>query len=106
MDGTVAGRLLEMEEAGGSYQTWMQVHNNQLQRQRVIEQRLGPSWGIKYELEKSWAGKCYFMTCFYVDCFVCLRMDCCSIRGNQVQVDQSTVKHCKCVEKHDESSCR
>ena len=70
MDGICADRLLEMEEAGGSYQTWMQVHNNQLQRQRVIDQRLGPSWGIKYELEKSWAGKCQFKTCFCVDWLV------------------------------------
>ena len=79
MDGICADRLLEMEEAGGSYQTWMQVHNNQLQRQRVIDQRLGPSWGIKYELERSWAGTFFyqFYQSLFLDglcCFDCILM--------------------------------
>ncbi len=46
-----------MEDAAGSYQTWMQAHDSKLELQcTVIDSSLGPSWGIKHKLERSWAG--------------------------------------------------
>ncbi len=46
-----------MEEVSESHASWMNQHERVRQQQKTIEAWLGPSWGIKFELELSWTGQ-------------------------------------------------
>ncbi len=49
---------LEMtEDLPESYQMWLEVRSRMKDKAKTIEARLGPSLGVKFQLEKSWTGK-------------------------------------------------
>jgi hypothetical protein len=55
-----------MEEVSRSYRVWMDHDTAVKTRVLKIQNRTGASWGIKFELERSWAGKKVPIICFYL----------------------------------------
>jgi hypothetical protein len=58
--------LETMPDIEESYQMWLDVRASQKAKTSAIEARLGPSSGIKFQLERSWAGKYVFSIMYSV----------------------------------------
>jgi hypothetical protein len=63
-----ADELEMMEDLPESYQMWLDVRARMKDKARTIEARLGPSSGVKFQLENSWTGKTNIVCLKNVQC--------------------------------------